>query len=478
MAPPPSSLGSSASSIQKALANIIGHKAKISIMIDNHYAAKVYTSNSTVAGHVVINAGSKDLRFDHLRITLNGLTKTRVDNTRGTQTRKCQFLEIQMPVAEDSYPVPRVYEADQTYQVPFTFVIPESHFADTCKLHGQNAGVQEHHRALPPSMGRWLKNDMAPDMAQVDYTISAKLVLEANEREGNQLKKKTVTLLEETHSINVLPAFPEQPPLDLTKRDKEYVMAKTKSIKKGLFSNKSGELTVRAAQPAAVMLSADGRAALPTQVTLHLRFDPSGTESPTPKILHVGRKVTAQTYFSLAGIGDMPNLGDWVKTYGIDGRGAYESAVGLADWPARHMEWTQDLHARSRRDSGYGSEEHVSSSENTVRRPTASPFSYSMTLNVPVHLPVESKTFLPTFHWCLVSRVYILALSVVVSLNNSNTTLTVRVPLQIGVESAQQPTLGDPAVPPPSFEAAVEEAAIEGPSVPNRGELPAYSRSP
>lgn len=471
-----------------------GNKCKISIHIDNHFQAKVYTSQSTVAGHVtIVNPGPKDLRFDHVQITLHGFTKTRVNCAHGAQEGRQHFLDLHMPIAEDSYPVPRVYEVDQTYTFPFIFTIPENMVLHQCSHRCDNSSVREHHSALPPSLGRWGKDDMAPEMARVEYFLKALVYREMDEHEGYSEKKKTAVLLEKTEPINVLPAVPERPPLGLTKRDKEYVMVKSKSIKKNIITPKSGEFTVTASQPPAVMLSADGCSAHRTHVTLGLRFDPSTAQSPAPKILHVGGKVTAHTYFSLAGTGGLPNLGDWVKTYGVGGRGEYRSAVGLPDLPVEQGRWRRELHPRLRRDSGYGSEELAASGSETAGEPwqrtsagtsaaPSSPFSYSMTLKVPVDLPVQKKVFVPTFHSCSVSRVYILTLDVAVSAGSSNTTLTVKVPLQVGVESGRRPVLHGVAATgydalPPSFEAAREEAAIEGPSVQNRGELPGYSES-
>lgn len=474
--------------------SIIGsssNKCKISIHIDNHFQAKVYTSQSTVAGHVtIVNPGPKDLRFDHVQITLHGFTRTRVNCAHGAQEGRQHFLDLHMPIAEDSYPVPRVYEADQTYTVPFRFVIPENLVLPKCKHRCDNLNVQEHHCALPPSLGKWEKDDMAPEMARVEYFLKALVYRETGEYEVNSAKKKTAVLLEKMEPINVLPAVPERPPLGLTKRDKEYVMTKTKSIRKNIITPKSGELTVAATQPPAVMLSADGCSAHRTHVTLDLRFDPSTAETPAPKILHVGRKVTAHTYFSLAGTSGMPNLGDWVKTYGLGGRGEYRSVVALPDLPLEQAPWKRQLHARVRRDSGYGSEELAASGSETagVSRQqgaaaappspsSSSPFAYLKTFQVPVDLPVQKKAFVPTFHSCSVSRVYILTLDVAVSAGSSNTTHTLKVPLQVGVESGRPPVLYDAHVLPPSFEAAREEAAIEGPSVQNRDDLPGYSES-
>ena len=61
------------------------------------------------------------------------------------------------------------------------------------------------------------------------------------------------------------------------------------------------------------------------------------------------------------------------------------------------------------------------------------PAPYTGTLQIPIHLPTEKKTFLPTFHSCITSRVYVLNLTVSLSCGGTASSLALAVPLQVGV---------------------------------------------
>lgn len=433
-------------------------KSTITVNLDHHFKQKVYTSSSPVSGNVTITT-QRDVRFDSVQILLVGNTKTRVDGHNSPREVTHTFLKMTMPVPESSYPVPRILESGQTYTIPFNFVIPTYLTMHACNHHILHDQLQDHHVLLPPSMGQWSKDDMSPEMAKVEYSVKAR-VFRQPDLGGSMIK-----VMETTHSILVLPAFAEHPPLNITSCDKLYTLNKTKTLRKSLLSSKLGRITAEATQPAAVILRPDGRAISGTTTQVQLQFDPASPDAIPPKITGVATKLVAHTYFSAGAIASFPNMSDWSRQYGLEKRGAYYTSVSLPSSQFGKTRWAQHLSSAARRDSGYGSEEaSCPGDERGSRKPkakTGSPIFHVATLQVPVDLAsaLAKKTLIPTFHSCITSRVYALQLTISLSTGSTASTVTLSLPLQIAVEADL--SLGHPTEELPSFETAVNEAEVD-----------------
>ncbi|KAK8128592.1 Arrestin [Apiospora sp. TS-2023a] len=475
----PSSFTGVLAGINRKLAH--GKPAAMEIHLDNHYSSKVYTSSSSLSGHVVINP-AKDTRFDTLQILLMGVSRTRVDGVHAPHATQHTFLKLTMPIPESVYPVPRVYEAGRIYTVPFNFVIPDYLTLSACSHKTASDAVGADHLCLPPSLGTWDRDDMTPDMARVEYTVRARVYRE--EAAGDKTRTK---VLDACRLVHVLPSFAEQPPLNITPADSLYCMAKTRSVRRSILSPKTGRVTLTAAQPGAIILSADGSAATTTSARIDLRYEASSSgQSPSsmPRITEVTSKVSAVTFFGGNSINDFPNMGNWVRTYGAQGRGSftYNAALGSTSFEGGELEWTQETSVQpTRRDSGYCSDvaadsDHsaTTNSSSSSRRWSASsssssaktkpsPVYHTASLQVPISIPTHKKTFAPTFHSCVVSRVYVLWMTITLSScgGSSTSKTTLGVPLQIGVDPDAPLTGEGEGERPPSFEAAMEAAEAE-----------------
>ncbi|OTB03775.1 hypothetical protein M426DRAFT_50137, partial [Hypoxylon sp. CI-4A] len=433
-------------------------KPTIHIHIKNHYQSKVYTTGSEISGHVTITPQT-DVRFDTLQIVLLGTSKTRVDAVNIPQATSHTFLKLLMPVPESSYPVPRIFEAGMFYTVPFTFVIPSTLTLNACNHHVANDSVQEHHVRLPPSIGSWEKDDFAPNMSRVQYMIKARVY--KDEIVGDPSTK----LMEAGREIKVLPAVPEDAPLNITKNDDLYTMSKSKTLRKTIISPKSGKVTITATQPGAAMMSPDGQTITPTTVPLELEFEPASTDTRPPKVAGVSAKVTAVTYFSAGGINHYPNLKGWQTPFGSEGRGSYSGTTSVLTSPLETVKWTRRANSQARRDSGYGSDTLSSSDtdhapatapKNKTKTSLPSPIFHAAKMQVSVQLPAQKKAFVPTFHSCITSRVYVLWVTVSLVCGGSTSHVTLGVPLQLGVTAEADPSQERSELP-PSFE-EVEEA--------------------
>ncbi|KAK2067731.1 hypothetical protein P8C59_001444 [Phyllachora maydis] len=417
-------------------------KSSMQIDIFHHYSAKVYTSSSSVTGIVAITT-RRDVHFDAIHVLLLGLTTTRVEGANSPSLVSHAFLKLSMPPA--SYAAFPTLKAGVPYKFPFHFVIPDQLTLNGCN-HGIVHGIvgdrlREQHLRLPPSVGGFEKDDLAPLMAEVKYSVLAR-VLRRPEPNG-----KLVKIMESSRRIQVLPVSFTDDPIDPSPQDKLYRTAKAKTLRRNLLAGKLGRLTARAPQqPGPVYVATDGRAASETAAEVILEFEPSVQGVGPPNLSGVSGKVVAHTFYSGAMVACFPDRADWMRHGVTEQRGAFATSVALP----------------SVADGTRGQQRRWEKSCSSPPSSSSSPalLLHTMTLRLPVRLPTAKKTFIPTFHSCIASRVYTLQVAITMSAAGSagSTTLTLSLPLQVAVEG---PAAGADAEQLPSFETAVEGAAAD-----------------
>lgn len=489
-----STLSDAGSLVAQARKATVSAKSDVHVHIDHHYKSKTYTCGSRLEGEVTITT-QKDVAFDRIEIILIGSSRTRTEGYSTPHASIHTFLKLPMPINEDLYPSSRMLMTGRSLTLPFNFVIPDFLTLSACNHKVDSDRIRDHHLCLPPSMGWWAresweKDDLGPHMAEVEYSIKAR-VFARPDAHGRRSK-----LMEGAKAIQILPTFPEDAPLSINSRDAAYRMTKSKTLRKSLISAKLGKLTVSGQQPRAIMLHPDGHIANDSMAQLDLRFEPATGDARPPKITAVSAKIAAHTYYSASAISELPNVGDWMRGGMTDRRGVYSTSVALRT-PASHITpWSTH---RVRRDSGYGSETSPASSAscssdeyddmetgrqgNTQRRhssgalanlihpkpslnsrsatttsKTAATMHHTATVQVPIDLPTEKRIFVPSFHSCIVSRMYTLHVTVRVDAGTA-TTLSLDLPLQIGVEGTGLPSEIPEAL--PSWEEALEAAEAD-----------------
>jgi len=445
-------------------------KSDIRVNLTNHFTSKVYTSSSPLTGNVTITT-KRDVRFDAIQILLIGTSRTRVESLGAPQDVTHTLLKMAMPISESSYPVPRVLETGHTYTFPFNFVIPNHLTINACNHPRESNRLLDQHVLLPPSMGGWEKDDMSPQMAKIEYNLKAR-VLHQPDLGGTKLR-----IMEATQAINILPASIEEPPLDVTEDDRLYTMTQSKSVRKAVLTTKLGCLTAEGVQPGPAIIRSDGLGMVsPTTGHIRLKFDPVSVDTPTPKVTNVWGKITAHTFYSSGTIPSFPNMGDWTDQFVDHKRGVYSTTATLPPVSFTQKKWKQQLASSARRDSGYSSDnspeytaESSDSGSSTHQRRSSqqqaskksknqgSPIFHTTTQEIQFSLPVDKKTFIPTFHSCIVSRVYTVHLWLTVAIGSTTKTLTLSLPLQVMVEW----TPPSDEVELPSFETAVQEAEAD-----------------
>ncbi|KAK7428458.1 hypothetical protein QQZ08_005077 [Neonectria magnoliae] len=397
---------------------------ELEIVLRHHYNSKVYGTDSQVSGDLVVNT-SRDVPFDGIQIVFAGKSKVCSQDIAVASETTHHFLDLEMPIPTSTYPVPKVFTSGNTFSIPFKFIIPKHLTLAACSHAVESDTVRELHTLLPPTMGDWEKDDMSFKMVSIGYAINATVLRRSTS--GNP----TVRTLETSKVVRLLTSGPEDPPLSITNFDKLYTLEQSKTIYKRLSSQILGQIKAVATQAAVVRLDSVGRSLNESSVQVSLTFEPSAIYVIPPIISSASMSVKANTWFKTQPTERLPNVGD--------GQRAYSQTIRLRTRFSHSEPWTQHVDV-----GGHSYSEGM----------RASPIFHTTTLHLPFDLPTSDKTFLPTFHTCLLSRTY----SVNLSLGVGNVTVDLVVPLQIFVDTSNEPAasnevpLGEEEL--PDFDAA------------------------
>ncbi|KAL1877823.1 hypothetical protein Plec18167_004792 [Paecilomyces lecythidis] len=418
-----------------------------------------YTTGDKIEGEVTIIA-DHDTQFDDIDITFEGLSTTSVERSSsmvgagGKSNAYQTFLKLRQPINRTEYPHPRVFEAGQTFKFTFTFVVPDRLLPQVCEHSKNNLHLRHAHTQLPPSLGDpmlagdgvSLLDDMAPIMSRISYVIKVSISRNPSVEGGRPTNLASVA-----KKVRIIPVVDEQPPLSIADDCGDYCLRKEKDIKRGLLRGKYGRLVIEASQPKPLQgdyTSSNGSSCpASTVATLHLRFDPVADELP-PRLGTLWAKIKASTFYSVIPWDSFPSKS--ANTYWTNIRGVYTETVplssrciALVQWEKHHANGNDAISRRT-------SLQSASSTETLTSGPSASYSGktfYTASILVPITLP-KSKSFVPTFHSCLISRTYALDLSVSYHTPNTNVltpSSSLRVPIQLTCGRPDRPTSYDDA---------------------------------
>ncbi|KAF2808249.1 uncharacterized protein BDZ99DRAFT_572138 [Mytilinidion resinicola] len=422
-----------------------------------------YSTMDRIQGTVSITTGN-DTRFDEIEIAFIGVAKTHVDRLTSTPTisgrseATHRFLKLVMPLDHSLMPQPRILYAGQTQTFPFTFVVPEQLLPRACTHRTDSIHVHQRHLELPPSLGDpelagfngMLLDDLAPDMSRITYGIKVKVT------QFRDVDSTILTLGEKMRKVRVKPAFEVQPPINVDSRDKEYRLRQERVIRKGLFKGKLGTLVMESSQPKSLVIPgarSPSGTTLSTMTKILLRFDPADESAQPPRFGSLNSKIKVTTFFASTPRMNFPNRStnefDLMSGFYSEMLDLSKMCVASAQW---HRHESEASLALARRDSGVSSDcseqgrnsssslphtnTHTYSTANATKNYKGKSF-YTATLLVPITLP-ENKSFVPTFHSCLISRVYSLNLSLSVHAPGiGDPSMTVKVPIQIAADTSE-----------------------------------------
>ena len=456
---------------RSTLAGIVLRKRnEIDIVLDDSEAefVNVYSTHDEIKGKVEMRF-EKDTLLDELWITFEGQAATYVEKiastapSTGRTTGKHIFLRLLQPVDSDDLPDDHVLRAGCTYEIPFLFRVPPSLLPYVCSHKVENEEIRKSHLELPPSMGdptisgngHQLMDDIAPAMSRVSYAVRARAT-------GRLASDKPFTLAEQTKKVLIIPARNETPPMHIPE-DSLYVMRRERSVKKGLFKiGKIGRITAETNQPRSFRLPHPSKKItdpITTTTTITLRFDPATEADQPPTLGSIASKMRAYSFFGAAPyriIPDVHRYDNWSVLHGV-----YSESIELSQRNLSTVTWTRHAPGSSpisRTSSSVSAEMarrpstfSTASASSTIPEPSSSwnpdlPF-YTAQLLVPLALPSPSssnkpKVFLPTFHSCIISRTYVLDLTL--SYNTPGTSvstphITLKAPIQISSEGGTPP---------------------------------------
>ncbi|KAH7007511.1 arrestin [Ilyonectria destructans] len=376
--------------------------SELQVEICHHYNSKVYDSGSPVIGDVIFSP-IKDIRSAAVKTRLVGESKVHWENITAGATTTHRFLDLDMPIPDSAYPESGTFLAGETYVLPFHFIIPHELPTAACSHRVDSDVVRDHHLQVPPSMGNWEKDDMAASVSEVIYSIRTTIFHKPCAGEPYSM------YTEAARRIKVIAPSPEQAPLNIYKSNRRYALTKTKQIRKGLLSGSLGQVTVAAAQAQTVHLFPDGRGHGDSSLPISLTFKPTALDVIPPQITKLSAKIRSYTWYQPSQVSGLPDLGSSIGE-------PFTVTVPVSVEPQSRLEWSQHLDTTSASSRGSG-------------KP---PLFHSTTLDVQFQLPTSTKTFLPTFHSCLISRTYAIHLSLYI--NNAEVELVV--PIQIAIDAA------------------------------------------
>ena len=405
---------------------------------------KTYTTLDRIEGTVTVTAPI-DIPFDTLDIEFVGTSRTYVERltTAAAATGRSeafhQFLKLSQPGLEQYFPEDLVLRAGITYEFPFVFAVPQQLLPRVCQHGVQNDSIRDCHLRLPPTFGdkdlssrQKTDDDMAPDMASVRYGIFVKIT---------ELKYKgedawRAVIASKARRLRVIPAVEEQPPLHVQKEDGEYVMRREKTVRKGLLKGKLGSLVMEAGQPSALHIKSydNPEARSTTMATVMLRFDPLDGDVPPPKLGNLSSKLKVTTFFASTARHAIPakNASLLDLSQGIHAEQLNLSARCMANVEWQKQDPSNPL-TQVRRDSAMSTGSLELGTTPEASESYKGGVFYTARLLVPVHLPAN-KAFVPTFHSCLISRIYALKLDLSVSSVGIGSRMELKVPLQVTSE--------------------------------------------
>ncbi|KAJ5679861.1 hypothetical protein N7462_008105 [Penicillium macrosclerotiorum] len=401
---------------------------KISIELAGQQKGLVnsYTTGDQIEGVANITV-DQDTRFDEVEIVLQGTSHTTVERAAcpGRTGSQQMFLKLRQPIEDSEYPTPRVLESGRTYSFPFTFVIPDRLLPQVCTHSRANAHVHRAHTMLPPTLGdpmlagngKALLDDMAPDMSQISYIVRVNL-LKRSSTDHRNLK----SLANLAKKIRIIPVMEEEPPINVTEHP-FYCIRKEKTVPQ----------TYPFAPP-----TCEASDTVSSVATVNLRFDPVGNEEP-PRLGSMTSKLKASTFYSAGPWEDFPSQSGNVPLSQV-GQGLFTDSIPLSSMCVASAQWRKHTASDSdRRDSL----QSTSSEDSTDPSATFSgDIYYTASVVIPIPLP-SHKTFVPTFHSCLMSRTYSLDLSLTYHTPGANV-LTPTISLRLPIQIITQPKYADP----------------------------------
>ncbi|CAG7561155.1 unnamed protein product [Fusarium equiseti] len=386
-------------------------KNSLTIHIQDHYASKRYRPGSIVMGTVNIKP-KKQTPFT--KISIKFVCDSSVERPNASLSFETwhRLLDLEMPIDQAALPVNKVLQPNETYTVPFYFVLPNGLGTEACSHNVIWQETRQMHSHLPPSITGWESDAMIPRGVRVDYGVIAQVWDSVSPEYAKMEAKETVQFL---------PGHVEHPHLKIPAANRKFNFKSSKRLKSSIFGRSSGEITFYADQPTAIVLDSSGKHFHPAKVVTSLRLKLCDRKTSLPQTCSVSAKIESETWSQDQPMQQLPHIVNAIDCYNGTETLLDKTEVGLS-WEKDSPKQTDDV-----------------VTETTER--------FSSHIEIPItNFASDKRMFLPTFYSCLVARTYQLHLTITVA----STTLKLVLPVQLTMEEQKgdvQPDVGDDGLP-------------------------------
>ncbi|KAJ5939719.1 arrestin (or S-antigen) N-terminal domain protein [Penicillium verhagenii] len=430
----------------KSLYSLIRHskpKITISLVGQKGGVTTPYTTGDRIEGTAVILV-DYDTPFNEIEISFKGEARVLVERRAcpGTSGAGYRFLNIRQSVEHFEDLRNCVLKAGHPYEFTFLFMVPERLSPHICQHQFRNCHIGKYHAMLPPTIGKQPCNedenrsseDMTLEMTKVFYTIEVR-ILDKCPTSNPQIR----ILANSIKVIRVVPTVQEDATLDLA--DQTYFCArKENKVKRNFLQPSIGRMVASCAQPKAIQLlisNSEGKERVASIATLKLEFHPAGDEKP-PDLHSIVCKLRISTFYSVFPWQDFPYRFGTLPLSRA-GQGLKTSVLPVCKMRVATQQWQK--HSKPSNDDRF---EFSLCSDNPSASLAGATY-YTAAIVIPLRLP-NSKSFVPTFHSCLISRTYSLDMSLSynspgMSIHASSISLNVPIQMTTRRNATQLPSL-------------------------------------
>jgi hypothetical protein len=340
--------------------------------------------------------------------------------------RQQSFLELQQPIENDAFKPDQVLKDGFIYKFPFKFIVPDELPIHACLNKGKHCKIDRSHLLLPPTLRRddekspLRLKDSSSGKIGITYSVQAKLLRQhAEEDQPNEPLESALML------VRIIPALKEMPPA-YTVDHLQFCPQSLRPLKIASSQTIKGAFKVCTLEPNPISLltfSYEESKGPVTTVTIEMEFQPTHDEPP-PAITRISRKLLAHTTthavpFRTSLSGPVCKSKQKIDTH----------TVRLGDLKMSSVRWAKQPPANN---VGRDTKEYVTRTGDCVKDSKQRRL-YVATIEVLICLP-NTKTFVPTFDSCLISRSYAVEICLYYSLPRKSiksSSVSVRVPFQI-----------------------------------------------
>lgn len=395
---------------------------------------RAFTSLERFTGRLTIKA-LVDTSFDELDLKLIGTSRTygrrvvpQAPSAR-TVTTAHRFLELTQPDVLSNLPESRLFKAGCIYEIPFEFAVPDRMLPATCRHPVANADVHLFHTSMPPSFGDHKLSegsDYAPRNASVKYRIVAKVERKSETGEHSEIASSS-------EPIRFIPMGRARS-LSIANWSPARSIQATISLRK-LWAIPSGKLVAKSMQTTPFVVKDSSSSLWLSRVSgfvkINLSFHPIHDGAQPPGQINLNAILRSKTISAVSPLEQLPSDDPWSGPR-IDKHTA--PSVILTPQATESIEWVRGIRETT---DGVSCPSYEYPPAYTASRNAPSSFCYSATITVSLD---STLAFLlaPTFHACLITRMYDLdlRLSVPGSSLGLGSAMRLTLPVQVILEGA------------------------------------------